>query len=99
MYLIYETHTFSEVYKTLTKDEQGWITKIKEQLKIAVTGKIIHFEWFREKKYLNKRLYFLIDNESRKILLVSFGSKKDQQKIINFIIKNMKELLSLLKKL
>jgi|SRR3989344_512814 len=96
-YGVYETNTFSEIYETLNKDERDFIDKIKEQLKTSPTGKILHFRWFREKKYLNKRLYFLIDYDIKKILLVSFGQKKDQQRIINFIMENMKELLKLLK--
>ncbi len=57
------------------------------------------FEWFREKKYENKRLYFLVDKQNKKILLVAFATKKDQQKVIDFIKSNMKELLNYLRNL
>lgn len=53
---------------------------------------------FREKKYLNKRLYFLIDETQKKILFVAFAAKKQQQEIINFIKLNKEELLDYLKK-
>ena len=72
---------------------------IVEKLEENVTGKPLGFEWFREKKYENKRLYFLVDEQNKKILLVAFATKKDQQKVINFIKSNMKELLNYLRNL
>ena len=98
-YQVYATNTFEELFPTLDGSEQLWIEKIKEKLEENPTGKILHFNWFREKKYLNKRLYFLIDEETKKILLVAFASKKEQQKVIDFIMVNMQELLSYLRSL
>ena len=98
-YTIYATETFKKLLSNLEISEKIWIEKIKKKLEENVTGKPLGFEWFREKKYENKRLYFLVDEENRKILLVSFASKKEQQKIIDFIKSNMKELLDYLKKL
>ncbi len=96
-YTIYATDTFKKLYASLDGSEQGWIDKIKKQLEAYPTGKPLRYSWFREKKYGNKRLYYLIDESSKKILLVSFAPKKDQQKIINFVTVNMKELLNYLK--
>lgn len=98
-YEVYATDSFKKLFSTLTNSEQDWIKKIKEQLEEHPTGKPLHFSWFREKKYLNKRLYFLVDEERRKILFVSFASKKDQQKIIYFIITNKDEFLKHLRSL
>lgn len=98
-YTVYGTDTFKKIYESLDKSEQLWIQKISKQLEEYPTGKILHFSWFREKKYLNKRLYFLIDEHQKKILLVSFASKKDQQKVIEFIQRNMREFLEYLRKL
>ena len=99
MYKIYATDTFKEIYQALDKSEQDWINKTKENLREFPTGKPLGYKWIKEKKYLNKRLFFLIDEESKKILLVSFASKKDQQKVIDFVKFNMKELLYYLKSL
>ena len=98
-YRIYATETFKTLYYSLEKDEQRWIDKIKKNLEEYQTGKILRYGWFREKKYGNKRLYYLIDDEKRNILLVSFAPKKEQQKIIDFVTLNMKELLRYLKSL
>ena len=75
------------------------INKIKKKLEDSATGKPLGFDWFREKKYKNKRLYFLVDEQNKKILLVAFASKKDQQKTIDFVKENMKELLGYLRNL
>ena len=96
-YTIFITHPFEKLFYTLEKSEQIWIDKIKKKLEENVTGKPLGFEWFREKKYENKRLYFLVDEQNKKILLVAFAVKKDQQKVIDFIKLNMKELLDYLK--
>lgn len=88
-YQIYETQTFSKLYEAMEKTEQEWTDKIKLQLtENSNVGKPLKFEWFREKKFGDKRLYYLIYKDVSKILLVSFGSKKYQQKIINHIIEN-----------
>ena len=88
-YNIYETETFSKLYEVMEKEEKEWIGKIKLQLADNPdVGKPLKFEWFREKKFGNKRMYYLIYKNLNRILIVSFGSKKEQQKIINHIIEN-----------
>ena len=88
-YSIYETENFSKLYEVMEKEEKEWLDKIKRQLTDnPEVGKPLKFEWFREKKFGNKRLYYLIYKNLNRILIVSFGSKKEQQKIINHIIEN-----------
>lgn len=88
-YQIYETETFSKLYEAMEKVEQEWVNKIKQQLKEnPQIGKPLRFDWFREKKFGDKRMYFLIYKDVSKILLVSFGSKREQQKIIDHIVEN-----------
>ena len=96
-YSIYATDTFKEIYASLDKSEQNWIDKTKKKLAENPTGKILQFSWFREKKFLNKRLFFLVDDNSKKILFVSFASKRKQQDVINFVINHRQELLNYLK--
>ena len=88
-YEIYETEVFSVLYKNMEKKEQEWVDKIKFQLKENPSaGKPLRYEWFREKKFENKRLYYLIYSNMKRVLLVSFGSKKYQQSVINHILEN-----------
>ena len=96
-YSTYATDTFKEIYASLDKSEQNWIDKTKKKLAENPTGKILQFSWFREKKFLNKRLFFLIDEELKKILFVSFASKRKQQDVVDFVVNNRQELLNYLK--
>lgn len=95
---IFETDTFRKVIQTLNSQEKNWIDKRKKELRIQVTGKILHHQWFLEKRLRNKRLYFLYDNRG-KVLFVAFANKKKQQKIINSIINNRDRWLKVLKEL
>jgi len=88
-YQIYETETFSKLYDVMEKAEKEWVDKIKIQLiENSQTGKPLRFDWFSEKKFGDKRMYYLIYKDVSKVLLVSFGPKKDQQKIIDHIVEN-----------
>ena len=94
---VYETETFSKLYDAAERVEQEWIEKIKDQLAENLrVGKPLHYDWFREKKFGNKRLFYLINEETKKAVLVAFGSKKEQQKIINHILINKEQYLRLL---
>ncbi|MBS3123781.1 hypothetical protein J4437_04040 [Candidatus Woesearchaeota archaeon] len=86
---IYETEEFSRVCGSLEKFEQDWIEKIKDQLVENLNvGKPLRFDWFREKKLGSKRLFYLINVSSKKAILIAYGTKKEQQSIINHIIIN-----------
>ena len=86
---VFETQTFSKLYDSLDKDEREWIKKIIKQLKENyAVGKPLRFDWFREKKYKDKRLYYLVYKNLNRVLLVAFGKKKDQQKIIEHVLAN-----------
>jgi hypothetical protein len=91
---VYDTESFSELCSTLEKEELLWIEKIKDQLKENLNvGKPLQFGWFREKKFGNKRLYYLINEKSNKAIIIAFGTKKEQQKTINYIIFNKERFL------
>lgn len=88
-YEIYETDTFSNLYEVMEKEERIWVDKIKLQIKNSPdVGKPLRFDWFREKKFGDKRIYYLIYKNLNRILIVSFGPKKEQQKIIDHILEN-----------
>ena len=88
-YFIYETETFSKLYEVMEKEEKEWVDKLKLQIKDnPKVGKPLRFDWFREKKFGDKRIYYLIYKNLNRVLLVSFGTKKEQQKIIDHILEN-----------
>ena len=95
---VFESEYFSTLYKRLEKFEQDWIEKVKNQLKINLkTGQILRYSWFREKKLGNKRLFYVVNFESKKALIVGFGTKKQQKKTIRYILRRKKYYLDLIK--
>jgi len=89
MNTVYETEVFSELLEGCDKREKIWIEKIKDQLVNNLqVGKPLHFDWFREKKLGNQRLFYIINESTKKAVLISFGTKKEQQSIINHILAN-----------
>ena len=87
MNAVFETEPFSRLYNTLERKEQEWIEKVRDQLSNNLkVGKPLRYDWFREKKFENKRLYYLINEKTNKAILIAFGIKKEQKKIIDHII-------------
>jgi len=94
---IFETDTFSKEYNASERVEQEWIEKIKDQLaENLLVGKPLHFSWFREKKCRNKRLFYLINEQKKRVILIAFGTKKNQQEIIDHILTNKDRYLNLI---
>lgn len=94
---VYETDTFSKLYEACDSQEQKWIDKIKMQLAENLrVGKPLRYDWFREKKLDNKRLYFIINENTKKVIFIAFGTKRDQQKIIDHILFNKERYLRLI---
>jgi mRNA-degrading endonuclease RelE of RelBE toxin-antitoxin system len=94
---VYETNQFSKLFDAADKQEQEWIEKIKDQLAENLrVGKPLRFDWFREKKLGDKRLFYLVNEHTKRAVLVAFGTKKEQQKIIDHIIANKKRYLELI---
>ena len=80
---------FQEKRKKFDQDETEWIQKMIEQLhQTFEVGKPLGTKWFKEKKYRNKRLYFLIYPWLNLVILVGYGTKKDQEQMIQIILKN-----------
>jgi len=97
---VLETEAFSRLFETLEKREKNWIKKVVQQLKENfLVGKPLKFNWFREKKFGGKRLYYLVYKKSEWILLVAFGTKKEQQKIINHILQNKEKYIKFVKQI
>lgn len=87
MYRIYEIGNFEkELNKLLEKSELIEYENFKKELKKGnILGKPLRYEFFREKKIGNKRIYFLIYKEITLILFVKSSKKKYQQETIDEI--------------
>ena len=97
---VFETEYFSRLYDTLSEKEKQWIKKMINQLKeSSKVGKPLRFDWFREKKFEGNRLFYLIYIDLNKVLLVAYGEKKVQQKIVDEIVRNKDAYKKLVEKL
>jgi len=95
---VYEAETFSELRLLLNKVEQERVERIKDQLRENLfQGKPLHFSWFREKRMNGKRVYYFINEHTRKAVLAAFGEKKYQQRIINELLANREYYFQLLR--
>ena len=95
---VYETESFLQVYESLDSLDRQWINKIKIQLvENPFSGKPLGYKWFREKKLGDKRLYFMVSDEKQKVLLLAYGNKKKQRKIIDHILWHKSDYLEMLR--
>ncbi|MCK5632443.1 hypothetical protein KAH94_01725 [bacterium] len=83
---VFVTQTFQSKLLKCDKKFKLWTEKVFDQLAIdPFFGKPLGAKWFREKKFENYRLYFLVFEEKKSVYVVNLSSKKDQQRIINSI--------------
>lgn len=77
---------FEADFNKLTNFERERILKIRDKLKEnPYAGKPLGYDWFRE-KYLNgNRLYYLIYENMKVVLIVAMSDKKTQQKTIDLV--------------
>ncbi|MFC1648363.1 hypothetical protein ACFL1B_02780 [Nanoarchaeota archaeon] len=94
---VYELEYFSKAIESIEKDEKEWIEKIRCQLQNNLfIGKPLRFQWLREKRYHNKRLFFIINPKTNKALLISFCDKKGQQETIEQLIRTRETYFKLI---
>jgi hypothetical protein len=84
-------HFKKKSLKLLSNSQMIRFLRFKERLKTnPYLGKPIKYQFLRELKLNNKRIYFLIYNSQNVILFIDISTKKLQQQTINKIL----ELLS-----
>lgn len=92
MFRVFTTKEFDEKFEDLDESDKERVRKIMEQLREMgdTVGKPLGKPYFREKKFENKRLYFLVYKEFMVVLGVGISNKKEQQDTIDRIICEIK---------
>lgn len=91
-YAVYTTESFEKEIERVSAFEREIIEKIFLQLKEnPYVGDQIRYKFFREKKIKDKRIYYLIYDDLKVVLVVAFGGKKAQQETIDEIVKYFPE--------
>lgn len=101
MFKVYRTKEFEKLMgKLLTEEEQKRVDKIEEEIaKIGFTGNPLGFNFLREKRISGKRIYFLVYEEFKAVLMVSLSDKKAQQETIDKINEYLPEFKRLIEKI
>ena len=86
MYKIFTTDEFDKRYQKLDKQLQREIAREIDQLEEnPYSGKPLGYKFFREKKIMNYRVYFLVYAEFVVVFAITISTKKDQQEAIDKI--------------
>ena len=85
-YSVYHSGQFDKELGKFDRQFKDWLDKIEDQLaENPYTGDPLGARWFREKKYKNYRVYFLVYDDIKSVYMVGISDKKDQQRVINTI--------------
>ena len=86
-YAVYALNVFDKEMNKLSKSDKEVIQKIFLQLKEdPYVGDSLRYKFFREKRVREKRIYYLIYDDLKIILIVAMGGKKAQKETIDEII-------------
>lgn len=86
MYKIFTTDEFDAKFNKLDHSLQIQINKAIEQLENdPFVGKPLGYEFFREKKINNYRVYYLVYGDYLVVFIITLSDKKDQQATIDKI--------------
>ncbi len=86
MYAVFRTEKFDkELAKQLSKEEQRQVENFekKQLVENPYVGDPLGYKFFREKKVGGKRVYFLVYDDIKAILMVAVSDKKAQQETID----------------
>lgn len=91
-YTVYTTESFERELGKLSEYNKEVIKKIFMQLKDnPYVGDQIRYKFFREKRIKEKRIYYLVYDDLKIVLIVALGGKKAQEGTINEIAKYFQE--------
>ena len=99
-YTVYATESFEREASKSTKDEQERIKKISFQLKDdPYVGDSLRYRFLREKRIIGKRVYWLVYDDLKAVLVVALSNKKTQQETIDRIVPYFDEYRTYMEKL
>jgi mRNA-degrading endonuclease RelE of RelBE toxin-antitoxin system len=99
-YAVYVLEVFDKEMNKLSPDYSLQIEKIFLQLKEnPYVGDAIRYKFFREKRIKEKRVYYLVYDDLKIVLMVAIGGKKAQQETIDKIITYFEEYRTYAEKL
>ena len=100
IYAVYTLNVFDKEMNKLSKSDKEVIQKIFLQLKEnPYVGDQIRYKFFREKRVREKRIYYLVYDDLKIVLMVAIGGKKAQEETMDEIVKYFNEYRNYAEKL
>ena len=100
MYAVFRTLKFDkELFKRFSKEEQKEVENFekKQLVNNPYVGDHLGYQFFREKKICGKRVYYLVYEDLKAVLMVGVSDKKTQQETIDDIKSRLKEYYEVIK--
>jgi len=92
MFTVIGTDTYLKEISKWSKDHKEAVDKIPSKLKEnPFLGDPLNYKFLRERRVKEKRVYYLIYEDLKLVLLVATSGKKDQQATIDHIKNNLDE--------
>lgn len=92
MFKVIGTNSYLREIGKLPKDYREAADKIPKKLADnPFSGKPLNYPFLRETRIKEKRVYYLVYEDLKLVLLVAMSSKKDQQKTIDHIKEQLDE--------
>ena len=96
MYKVLGAETYSREIDTWTKADREAAEKIPGKLaKNPFIGGPLGYRFLREKRVREKRIYYLVYEDLKLVMIVAAGGKKSQQRTINHIKGHLDEFRSI----
>ena len=90
MFRVFRSDWYDKKLNKLEASELERIHKFEQELKSQpFTGKPLGYKFFREKRFNNKRLLFLVYEEHQIVFMITITDKKAQQHEIDLIKANL----------
>ena len=101
MFKVFRTEEFERLmHKILTREQQERVVKIEEEIsEKGFTGNRLGLNFLREKRISERRVYFLVYDDLKAVLMVSISDKKTQQETIDKIKEYLPEFKKLMNEL
>jgi len=100
MFKVIGTDTYLREIKKWPKQDYSAAEKIPPKLaENLYVGKQLSYPFLREKKIEGRRIYYLIYEDIKLVLLVAASDKKDQQATIDHIKENLQEFRAVAKRI
>ena len=90
MFRVFRAEWYEKKLSKLSYQEQKRVLRFEQDLKQnPYQGKPLGYQFFREKKFNGKRLYFLVYESHKAVFLITISGKKAQQEVIEVIKANL----------